>query len=166
MILLCYDGSEDAQTAIETTARLFAGEPLTVLAVWEPYTEIISHEGWGFGYGYAPPAADVEQIDDSVRRHASGAVQDAVRRLGERGVTAEARVEAASGSIARTVLAVADEIGADAIVLGTRGHSGIKSLLLGSVSHAVVQHADRPVVVVPSERVAGERRGAGQPQPG
>jgi nucleotide-binding universal stress UspA family protein len=159
MILLCYDGSEDAQAAMETTARLFSGEPLTVLAVWEPYTEIITHEGWGFGFGYAPPAADVEQVDDSVRRHASGVVEDAVRRLGEQGVTAEARVESASGGIASTVLAVADEISADAIVLGTRGHSGIKSLLLGSVSHAVLQHADRPVLVVPSEPVARERRG-------
>ena len=159
MILLCYDGSEDAQAAVELTLKLFAGQPVAVLAVWEPYTEIISHEGWGFGFGYAPPPGDVEQIDESVRRHATGAVEDAVRRLGENGLAAEAHVEAARGSIAATILAVAAQVDADAIVLGTRGRSGIRSLLLGSVSHAVLQHADRPVLVVPSEPVARERRG-------
>jgi nucleotide-binding universal stress UspA family protein len=159
MILLCYDGSEDAQAAVELTISLFAGQPVTVLAVWEPYSEIISSEGWGFGFGYAPPPADLEQIDDSVRRHAQGAVDDAVRRLTEKGFTADGRVESMSGSGAATVLAVGDELDAGAIVLGTRGRSGIKSLLLGSVSNAVLQHADRPVLVVPSEPVAAERRG-------
>ena len=42
------------------------------------------------------------------------------------------------------------EIGADAILMGTRGLTGLKSVVLGSVSHAVLQRADRPVVVVPS----------------
>lgn len=158
MILLCYDGSADAQAAVELTLKLFAGQPVAVLAVWEPYTEIIAHEGWGFGFGYAPPPGDVEHIDESVRKHATGAVEDAVRRLGEKGLTAEAHVEPMRGSIAATILAVAAEVGADAIVLGTRGRSGIRSLLLGSVSHAVLQHADRPVLVVPSEPVAEERR--------
>ena len=42
-------------------------------------------------------------------------------------------------------------------MLGSRGLTGIKSLLLGSVSHAVLQHADRPVLVIPSSEVAHER---------
>jgi nucleotide-binding universal stress UspA family protein len=159
MILLCYDGSEDAQAAVELTLSLFAGQPVTVLAVWEPYAEVISNEGWGLGFGYAPPPGDFEQIDDSVRSHAQGAVDDAVRRLTENGFTAEGRVESMRGSVAATVLAVGDELDAGAIVLGTRGRSGIKSLLLGSVSNAVLQHADRPVLVAPSEPVAAERRG-------
>jgi nucleotide-binding universal stress UspA family protein len=159
MILLCYDGSEDAQAALELTITLFAGKPVTVVAVWEPYSEVISHEGWGFGYGYAPPPGDVEQIDASVCRHATGAVEDAVRRLKEKGLEVSGRVEAMRGSIAATVLALGDELDADAIVLGTRGRSGVRSLLLGSVSHAVLQHADRPVLVVPSEEVARDRRG-------
>lgn len=159
MILLCYDGSDDAEAALRLTTKLFAGQPVTVLAVWEPYTEIMAHENWGLALGYAPPAEDIERVDASVREHADGAAQDAVRRLGEAGVSAQARVEAMESSVASSVQAVAQEIGADAIVLGTRGRSGLKSLLLGSVSHAVLQHADRPVVVVPSEPVAQERRG-------
>jgi nucleotide-binding universal stress UspA family protein len=41
--------------------------------------------------------------------------------------------------------------------MGSRGLTGVKSLLLGSVSHAVIQHADRTVIVVPSPEVAAAR---------
>jgi nucleotide-binding universal stress UspA family protein len=48
-------------------------------------------------------------------------------------------------------------VGASAILMGSRGLTGLKSVLLGSVSHAVIQHADRAVIVVPSQEVASER---------
>jgi nucleotide-binding universal stress UspA family protein len=51
-------------------------------------------------------------------------------------------------------------VDADLLVVGSRGRGGFTSLLLGSVSHAVVLHAACPVVVVPSH---GDERGTGQP---
>jgi nucleotide-binding universal stress UspA family protein len=59
--------------------------------------------------------------------------------------------------VAGAILAVADELDANAIVVGTRGLTGLRSMLLGSVSHAVLQHANRTVIVVPSAAVAEER---------
>ena len=44
-----------------------------------------------------------------------------------------------------------------AILMARGGLTGVKSLLLGSVSHAVIQHADRTVIVVPSREVAAAR---------
>jgi len=74
------------------------------------------------------------------------------------GLVAEPRIAVRQDGIAGAILAVADELGADAIVLGTRGLTGIRSMLLGSVSHAVLQHADRSVIVVPSPAIVDERR--------
>ena len=49
----------------------------------------------------------------------------------------------------RTILHVADEQDAGVIVMGSRGLGGVRALFLGSVSHGVVQHSHRPVLVVP-----------------
>ena len=49
----------------------------------------------------------------------------------------------------RGVVGVADEIGAAVIVLGSRGLTGVRELLEGSLSHEVAEHARRPVLVVP-----------------
>lgn len=64
MILLCYDGSDDAQAAAERAAKLFPGASVTVLTVWQPYIEMLSQSG--FGLGYAAPIGDVEQIDATI----------------------------------------------------------------------------------------------------
>jgi nucleotide-binding universal stress UspA family protein len=156
VILLCYDGSEDAQAAAERAARVFPGAPVTVLTLWEPYVEMVAQSG--FGVAYPPPLADVEQIDAAVEEQAQTISQEGAELLTRAGMAAQPRAETRRTSVAATILEVADEIDADAIIVGTRGRGGIKSLLLGSVSHAVVQHADRPVLVIPSPALAQARR--------
>jgi nucleotide-binding universal stress UspA family protein len=68
-----------------------------------------------------------------------------------------ARVIERVATIWETILDQAGEFGASAIVLGSRGLTGIKSMWLGSVSHAVLEHADRTVIIVPSPQVAAQR---------
>ncbi|HEV3095842.1 MAG TPA: universal stress protein, partial [Candidatus Dormibacteraeota bacterium] len=53
---------------------------------------------------------------------------------------------------APALIAVANEIHPDLIVTGSRGLGGFGELLLGSVSHQLVLHAQLPVVVIPAER--------------
>jgi hypothetical protein len=60
-------------------------------------------------------------------------------------------------TIADAIIAVADELDTATIVVGSRGLTGVKSLLLGSVSHGLIQHADRPVIVVPSAELSAAR---------
>ena len=54
----------------------------------------------------------------------------------------------ATGPVWKTILEVAASQHASAIVIGSRGLTGLGSMLLGSVSTAVVHHADRPTLVV------------------
>lgn len=149
-VMLCDDGSPDAEAAAERVARLFPTGDVTVLAVWQPYNAMMTQTGYGFGFAYAPPTGEVQDIDTIVEQRAQAAAESAAKRLRDAGINAHARAERERLSVPATILAVAREANADAIVLGTRGRGGAKSLLLGSVSHAVLQHADRPTLVIPS----------------
>jgi len=160
MILLSYDGSADAQAAVDHAAQLMPGAETTVLTVWEPFIDTLARSGspgLGMGVGIAGSYAGYEGIDEDNRNAALASAGEGAQRATEAGLVATARAVRHHGGLANTILAAAAEIDADAIVMGTRGLSGVKSFLLGSVSHAVVHHADRPVLVVPSPALAGRR---------
>jgi nucleotide-binding universal stress UspA family protein len=160
MILICYDGSADAQAAIDRAGELLSGRPATVLSVWEGMAEVLARTGSGFAI--AP--LDFEQLDADSERSAGERAEEGAARARAAGLDASAHARERGATIWATVLEEAEEVGASAIVLGSRGLTGVKSLLLGSVSHAVLQHADRPVIIIPSPAVAAERaqgRGAG-----
>jgi nucleotide-binding universal stress UspA family protein len=93
-------------------------------------------------------AAGLEQeMDDIGAQVAQRTAEQGAELAKEHGFDAAART--AEGKVWRTIVDIADDIDARAIVVGTRGHSGLQSLMIGSVANGVVHHSDRPVLVIP-----------------
>jgi nucleotide-binding universal stress UspA family protein len=73
---------------------------------------------------------------------------DGVRIAEQAGLHAEPVTVEASGPVWKTIVDSANRNDAAAIVMGSRGLTGLQSMLLGSVSNAIVHHADRPTLVI------------------
>ena len=154
MILIGYDGSPDAQAAIELAGELFPGKPATVLSVWEPFVDVMARTGLGLAF---TAGANIDEIDKASEQAARERADEGVERASAAGLKAQPRIGAREATIAEAILEVAEELKARVIVLGTRGLTGLKSVVLGSVSHAVLVHTDRAVLVVPPPGVASAR---------
>ena len=149
MILICYDGSTDAKEAIARGARILRGQRATVLTIWSPFDMA--------ALGLSGGVEDMQDSDEAGRLHAEHQAEAGARLAIELGFDAEPRTVDRRTTIADAILGEADALDATAILMGSRGLTGVKSVLLGSVSHAVIQHADRTVIVVPSPEVAAAR---------
>ena len=148
MILIGYDGSPDAKNAIDRAGELLGDGPVMVLTVWQPIAQTLAASP--VGRGPMAGLGSMEDTDDALRRAADHRAEEGAELARARGLDSRSGTCAQERSTAATILNQARTLNASAIVVGSRGLSGLKSLLLGSVSHAVIQLADRPVLVVPS----------------
>jgi len=116
MILICYDGSADAQSAIDHAARLLPGAPATVLTVWETFLDLMTKTAAGVGWMGVP--GDDAEFDRAAGEAAEARAQEGAERARAAGLTATPAIRSRSTSIADAVLAAADEIDAEAIYSG------------------------------------------------
>jgi nucleotide-binding universal stress UspA family protein len=81
----------------------------------------------------------------------AGAVATQIELLGRRYSDVKFTCRAGQGSsAAMALIEAANDLDAGMIVVGTRGRGGLRGLIAGSTSRAVIEHADCPVTVVPS----------------
>jgi nucleotide-binding universal stress UspA family protein len=144
-ILICYDGSEDAQRAIKTAATLLGTDRRAVVLDVGP--QITMAESLTATPSGVPGTAFEDLNTDETLRRAQAGVERAIMA----GFTATPRAELASETWAG-VVDVADELDAAVIVVGSRGLHGAREALQGSVSHDIATHAGRPVLIVPPAR--------------
>jgi nucleotide-binding universal stress UspA family protein len=158
VILVCYDGSDDAKAAIAHAGVLLSDEPARVLTVWQPLINVI--ERTPLAFSLIPGMVDFEDADRSSHEAAIQLAAEGAELASSHGMSAQGHAPQQVTTVADAILSEAESVGASTIVMGSRGLTGLKSMLLGSVSHAVIQHADRAVIVVPSPQVAATRRDA------
>jgi nucleotide-binding universal stress UspA family protein len=141
-ILVAVDGSEASIRGARFAGRLASQlreRALSVLYVRPSHTGALV----GLGAPGPVPEARLEQelsdVEQEILAEASGVLR-------EFGLEASKQVE--SGTPASAICRVAEEGGFDLVVLGSRGHGELKSLLVGSTTDAVIHSACCPVLVV------------------
>jgi nucleotide-binding universal stress UspA family protein len=136
-ILIAIDGSPSAQEAVDFGLELAADQGATVTFVLAvPAVDVVPSGGFGITASVPHDAAEEEVAPlDAARAQAE-----------EHGVRAQTRL--LKGDPVDEIVAYADTIDVDLIVVGSRGHGAFASALLGSVSRGVLREARRPVLVV------------------
>jgi nucleotide-binding universal stress UspA family protein len=149
-ILLAVDGSPHSQAAVEEVARRPwpSESTIRVLSVIQPYT---------------PPATefvlagatleDMRRQQTSEAEHLTGRVTEALKAIN---MPIETAVR--EGDPRSAIVDEAEEWGADLIVVGSHGRTGLKRWLLGSVAQAIVGHAPCSVEVVRRREPAAATR--------
>ncbi len=135
-IVCASDGSENADRALRYARSLASrnGTTLTVVYVSEYY---VSHFAAGI-----PIHADEEEVRARLR--------EAVAELSHDGIDATLKLVTHRGAQpAHEIADLAEDLGADLIVVGTRGHEPLTGLLLGSVTQRLLHLAQCPVLAVP-----------------
>ena len=149
-ILVAVDGSPHAERAVEEAVDLAKAAGASLTAV----TAVPDIAPWvfvgGYGGAMAPPMS-LDDLHEQSRREHQRMLDDVLGRLAE-GIDVHRVV--VQGPPAQAILDQAEAGGHDLIVMGSRGRGELRSLLLGSVSHHVLQASTVPVLVVHSQTAA------------
>jgi nucleotide-binding universal stress UspA family protein len=140
-VVVGYDGSPPSQAAIDyAAARAAEGGRVVAVHAFQPVPDWVGTPRY-------------QEALDAHQEHG----RELLRSLDERrDVGAELTTSLLEGPAAMAIVAAADARDADEIVIGSRGFGRIRGIL-GSVSHALLHEADRPVVVIPSDAVRDPR---------
>ncbi len=142
-ILVAVDGSQNsvraAQWAIDLAKK--EGSSLFVLNVIPVPVYAATNQA-----GTTTPA--MKEFFDKARKDAESVVQDVVSKAEASGVKVRGEIIENVPSVVESIADYAEEWKVQLIVVGTRGLSGFKKLVLGSVSSALVSHAPCSVLVV------------------
>jgi nucleotide-binding universal stress UspA family protein len=149
-LLIAYDGSPSASTAVRAAASLFGNARASVATV---PSEPTVHAGTAFPVLPGVPPGVAAQVIDDLRaeagRQADETAEQAVGEARALGLDAEAVTVRPSAPAWAALLDAAHRLGADVLICGTRGRGAFARALLGSTSSSLLHHTDVPLLVVP-----------------
>jgi nucleotide-binding universal stress UspA family protein len=139
-IVVGVDGSEHSAAALAWAIAMATGMGSEVIAVFAVSAPIYFDSGYG---QVAIPVELDQKWRDDMRRELE---DDWCKPLRDARVRYRTVME--DGRAASVIDKVANDTDADMVVVGRRGRGGVAELLLGSVSHELVLHCKRPVLVI------------------
>jgi nucleotide-binding universal stress UspA family protein len=143
-ILIATDGSELANNALDQGCELAKrfGAAVTIVTVTEPATVVGAGYSAAAGVGYSP----IPELMEAQQAQAQTTLNESKARAEAAGVSANTRLVEGVYP-AEGIVQVADEIGADLIVMASHGRRGLGRLLLGSQTSNVLAQTRIPVLV-------------------
>jgi nucleotide-binding universal stress UspA family protein len=141
MILVPTDFSVHSDKAIDMAVALAQDSGASIKLV-HAYPVAVPYTDPQFGGGIALPDGYNEQVRDA----AKAKVEAAAKAVAERGVKADG--VSRPGPASSAILAETERLQPDLIVMGTRGLSGLKHVVLGSVAERTIRLAPCPVLTV------------------
>ncbi|MFD4295225.1 universal stress protein [Rhodococcus sp. NPDC058505] len=148
LMLIAYDGTENSRRAIEYAGRFLSAGRAIVITAWEPMVRQAARMS-GLSGVMQPEWVPDEDTEDIALTDAKTVNAEGLDLARDAGLNAEGRTIECVSTVWTTIVEAADELDADIIVTGTRGTTGLKSLLQSSVADHVLRHSHRPVLVVP-----------------
>jgi nucleotide-binding universal stress UspA family protein len=150
-VVVSFDGSTASEAALRVATEELPGRHLVIISVWEPgITTAMLTPTDASGLAFSVPQPEtIATVDRLQSEHASAVAEAGVALAHRLGASAEA-VPAPDdgGSIAGTLVAVAERVDASMIVVGSRGLGAVKARLLGSTTRRLLHESRRPVLVV------------------
>ena len=143
-LLVAVDGSDNAARAARVAIALaekFNAELIVCHAIQTPFYSFTQD-------GLAVPADVLKDYIAAAREDANIMVDKLVQLAQASHVKAISLIQENTFSVVEAIVNLAESRAVDLIVIGTRGRTGFKKLLMGSVSSGVINHAQCPVLVV------------------
>ncbi|GBC69206.1 TRAP-T-associated universal stress protein TeaD [archaeon HR01] len=141
-VLVAVDGSPNSLKAVDVAASICEkyGAELVVL-------HVIQQPAYIFGAPAVSPSV-LKDYYDTARREGERFVSEAVSKAERYRVSVRAEILERAPSVVEAITQYAENNSVELIVVGTRGLTGFKKLLMGSVASGVVSHAHCSVLVV------------------
>lgn len=148
LVLIAYDGTENARRAVRYAGRYLSAERAVLVTVWEPMVRQAARMS-GLSGMMQPDWLPDDETEDVAHVEARAVAEEGLALAAECGLQAEARCIESGTTVWTTIVEIADELDADVIVTGTRGTTGLRSLIQSSTADHVLRHSHRPVLIVP-----------------